>query len=386
MKGCLVVFKMNCSLMALLVIFCALNLALSISFIAKISPFFLCLTRTTLPKAPSPMAFSSQKSSMLGWGSSPLHVSCLLSSSSAMEPRNAWLKAPRPALNIKDEIPQLLILTFKFWFMDLLLDVLSASRKNLRSSDGFSGTRGTECCVGYSWWRKPSGPNTSPRQVLGVVGVKGARTLAPLRDGLSMLELLRLNVVMSVSSKAWCISVDADGKLACIIALRNSPAFAKRNNSAMTLSRLFLSKPNFSDGPHSAGVRPALFFILKFALGSMSSSFNALTFCRFAATWTAESPSALMAFRRSKFCNRRHVCTKKRMASGLALIAARCSAVLRIWFPVRAEMFARSSTNSRMQSTCPRTAAKCNGVRPSGPYRLMSRTRSELRSNSSKHS
>mmetsp|Transcript_80165 Transcript_80165/g.245045 ORF Transcript_80165/g.245045 Transcript_80165/m.245045 type:complete len:282 (-) Transcript_80165:1708-2553(-) len=281
MNGCLVVFRMYCSLIALLVIFWALNLALSINFMAKLSPVRLYRTSTTLPKAPSPMVRISEKSSMLEVASCSPGASWL-SDSSLMVPRNAWLSAPTPALNTKDEMPQFVTFTAKF--VGLAKGARPERRRKCSSSTGRNGTSGTLRCdticgvansmgllglieresgktcgassSSHCAWGSRFAEEAEPRSE----GRKGSRA-SPGPAGTSTLN--------RGSSKSAPRLPHPE---------RISPDSACQNKSATALSGLFLSKPNFSDGPHSQGILPARFLSLKSTAGSPSSTLKALTF------------------------------------------------------------------------------------------------------------
>mmetsp|Transcript_80360 Transcript_80360/g.260350 ORF Transcript_80360/g.260350 Transcript_80360/m.260350 type:complete len:321 (+) Transcript_80360:896-1858(+) len=320
---------MYCSLWALLVIFWALNFALSMSFIAKSSRVSLCRTRLTLPKAPSPRRLTSTKSSKLtftgGWSPAPQ-----TSASSWMVVRMAWLSAPRPALSMKEEMPQFVTASEALAPASALcVRLRSSCSASLQTERSGTSCRALRCgpCAGSSMASTPA------------AGGPAAKELQP----------------RACSSQS---STPA--------AAQATPASALCSSSCTRNSGLLRSKLNLRGFvAKSAGTSPFLFLSLKFTLGSLSSSCRAPRFCLRAAMWIAVSPSAFVALRNSG--SSPLSCLRQRMAAGEGCMTARWRAVFRALLPVREWRFARSCTSSRMHSTWPRRAARCSGARPSGP-------------------
>mmetsp|Transcript_27997 Transcript_27997/g.76991 ORF Transcript_27997/g.76991 Transcript_27997/m.76991 type:complete len:348 (-) Transcript_27997:1257-2300(-) len=347
MKGCRVVLRMYCSLCALLVIFWALNLALSMSFIAKSSPVSLCRTRLTLPNAPSPSFLTSTKSSKLtcvaGRPSGLQH-----SESSRIEERNVRLSAPRPALSMKEEMPQ---------FVTARQACPAASarwlvRRNSSCSASLpTVSRGTwYCCASCLTSAAQAELSSALAPSAGQPGLPGGTS--PSARGSEEPDVCSPRLLSSRDPEApW---------------LGGLPASAFWKSSWIMNSGLLRSKKKLRGfTAKSAGDSPLQFLSLKFTLGSRSSSCTAPKLCLRAATWIAVSPSTLAALRNSG--SSLPSCFKHRTAAGDWPMAARCRAVLRVRLPVRRCKFARSVTSKRMQSTCPRSAARCSGARPSGP-------------------
>mmetsp|Transcript_64973 Transcript_64973/g.102962 ORF Transcript_64973/g.102962 Transcript_64973/m.102962 type:complete len:233 (+) Transcript_64973:810-1508(+) len=226
---------MYCSLIALLVIFCALNFALSISFIANISPLPRCFTNITFPNAPSPIGLISSKSSNFTF-TSLLSASPPVSSSSFIEFRNARLKAPIPALSMKDEMPQLVT---GFNMLLLLLDPkpLCCRAKNFSSTSGESCTKGTWCSSGVPVFQCGGGE---------------AEELVENPEP----ELVALSMSLLLGVEVADISTPPTSRTGLL------PASACLKISVMAHSGLSRSKPNLSEGAQSAAHRPALFLIL----------------------------------------------------------------------------------------------------------------------------
>mmetsp|Transcript_19323 Transcript_19323/g.53466 ORF Transcript_19323/g.53466 Transcript_19323/m.53466 type:complete len:229 (-) Transcript_19323:242-928(-) len=153
------------------------------------------------------------------------------------------------------------------------------------------------------------------------------------------------------------------------------PALACASSAVTAPSGLLRSKPKRLLVAQSPGLCPLEFLACTSTPGTLSSSRRQPTLCFMEATWTGVLPSEFLAFGSSG--SPRHAAQSSCTAAGSFLLAAKWSAVFRILLPVRACRLARPSIRRRMHSMLPWMAARCKGVRPSGPYRLTSSTTSE---------
>mmetsp|Transcript_60253 Transcript_60253/g.107037 ORF Transcript_60253/g.107037 Transcript_60253/m.107037 type:complete len:282 (-) Transcript_60253:984-1829(-) len=278
MNGCRDVFRIYCSLIALLVIFWALNNAFCMIFIAKSSSVALYRTSVTLPKAPSPSFLISTKSSKRALTWHELFPRSSAISSSWIVFKNALLSAPIPALNMKEEMPQFVTAAaarraISCWASVRLKYASSTSGETLTSGTICSAP--AACTLILALEACPEGEldsgNTTPAGPL-----PGTEAEFP-------------NCAICVISRES-------------VPLGRMPTSAWLNKVRTVFSSLSRSNPNLLCGTHSIGFCPCLLMILVSMRGCLSRNprISMFTFCT--ARWRAVSPRVLTALKKLLSC------------------------------------------------------------------------------------